>query len=193
VDRVAGVIDQVDRVGELVSSMLDVSRADLGKLTIAPAPIDAARLVQEVVGQFESQLGERKVVLVAPDELPVEWDPLRVQQILINLVTNAMRYAPEGDIDVTVMPGEGDTVAISVRDRGPGVPLHLRRRLFRLFYRMDGEETANGRARHHGLGIGLYISAHLAEAHGGALSVDDAEGGGAVFTLTLPRVATSQS
>ncbi|HEV2128044.1 MAG TPA: HAMP domain-containing sensor histidine kinase [Thermomicrobiales bacterium] len=114
VDRVAGVIEQVDRIGDLVSSMLNVSRADLGKLTITPAPTDAVRLEQGVIAQLESQLDGRKITIDAPNELPVEWDSIRVQQILINLITNAIRYAPEGDIDVAVAP-EGDTVAISVR------------------------------------------------------------------------------
>lgn len=192
VERVVGVIEQVDRVGGLVSRMLDVSRADLGKLTIDPAEADAVVLARRAIEDIGGQINGRKVSFDAPESLPVEWDEVRVQQVLVNLLTNAVRYAPDGDIHVVVHndPSE-EQVSISVRDHGPGVPPSLRRRLFRLYYRFDdGEETADGlAARQRGLGIGLYISARLARAHGGELTVEDADGGGAVFTLTLPRVA----
>ena len=192
VDRVSGVIEQVDRIGDLVSRMLDVSRADLGKLSIDPGETDAVQLARSAIADVEAHLGDRRVTFDAPETLRVEWDRVRVQQILVNLLTNAVRYAPDGDIEITVDTGDDDRVAISVRDHGPGVPPRLRRRLFRLYYRFDdGEETADGlAAQQRGLGIGLYISARLARAHGGKLAVDEAEGGGAVFTLTLPRIAS---
>jgi excisionase family DNA binding protein len=188
-ERVAGVIEQVDRIGDLVSRMLDVSRADLGKLTIDPGEADAVDIARSAIADVSSQGQRRRIHLEAPEHLPVVWDRVRVQQILVNLLTNATRYAPEGDIEVK-MSDEGDEgVAIAVRDHGPGVPPKLRRRLFRLYYRFDdGEETADGlAARQRGLGIGLYVSARLAKAHGGELTVADAPGGGAVFTLRLPR------
>ena len=190
-ERVAGVIEQVDRIGGLVSRMLDVSRADLGKLTIDPGEADAVQLAESAIADVSGELAERNVKLEAPESVAVEWDRVRVQQILVNLLTNAVRYAPEGDIHVSISTDESEQVAISVRDHGPGVPPRLRRRLFRLYYRFDsGEETSDGlAARQRGLGIGLYISARLAKAHGGDLRVGEAEGGGAVFTLSLPRVA----
>ncbi len=189
--RVSGVIQQVDRIGDLVSRMLDVSRADLGKLTIDVGDTDAVRLARSAIADIESQIDGRRVTLDAPDALPVRWDSVRVLQVMVNLLTNAVRYAPDGDIEVSVREADDDHVTISVRDHGPGVPPRLRRRLFKLYYRFDdGEETEDGLAvQQRGLGIGLYISARLALAHGGELSVDDAEGGGAVFTLSLPRVA----
>jgi excisionase family DNA binding protein len=188
-ERVGGVIDQVDRIGDLVSRMLDVSRADLGKLTIDTGPADAVSIAQSAIEDVSGQIDDRRLHLDAPAELPVAWDRVRVRQILVNLMTNAIRYAPDGDIHVTIRAVADDQVSIAVRDHGPGVPPKLRRRLFRLYYRFDdGEETADGLAAHQrGLGIGLYISARLARAHGGELSVDDAPGGGAVFTLQLPR------
>lgn len=194
VERVAGVIAQVDRIGDLVSRMMDVSRADLGKLTIDPADTDAVQLAQGAIAEIDGQLEDRVVTLDAPVSLPVQWDGVRVRQILSNLLTNAIRYATEGDIEVTVGRDSKDRVTIAVRDHGPGVPRRLRRRLFRLYYRFDdGEETADALAmQQRGLGIGLYVSARLARAHGGDLRVDDAEGGGAVFTLTLPRIAGTE-
>ena len=190
-DRVHGVIGQVDRIGELVSRMLDVSRADLGKLTIDPADTDAVQLAQGAIADIDGQLEGRVVRLDAPESLPVHWDGVRVQQILSNLLSNAAKYATDGDIEITLTTDNEDRVAISVRDHGPGVPPRLRRRLFRLYYRFDdGQETADGLAtERRGLGIGLYISARIASAHGGELTVGEASGGGAIFTLTLPRVA----
>lgn len=189
-ERVSGVIEQVDRIGELVSRMLDVSRAELGKLIIAPTNADAMDLVRSAIVDIQGQSEDRVILLEGPDTLPVTWDAVRVVQILVNLLSNAVRYAPEGEINVDVKATEED-IRISVRDHGPGVPAKLRQRLFRLYYRFDdGEETADGLAvSQRGLGIGLYISARLAKAHGGELTVDKAEGGGAIFTLTLPRVA----
>ncbi len=193
IERVAGVIEQVDRIGDLVSRMLDVSRADLGKLTIDPVAAEAVDIARDAIADVISQVERQRIHLDAPETLPVVWDPVRVQQVLVNLLTNATRYAPEDDIEVTVRRTGNDDVEIAVRDYGPGVPPKLRRRLFRLYYRFDdGEETTDGlAARQRGLGIGLYISARLAKAHGGELSVANAPGGGAVFTLRLPREVTS--
>lgn len=188
--RVNGVIEQVDRVSDLVSRMLDVSRADVGKLTIAPESTDAMKLVRRAITDVEGQSGDRNILLDGPDAVPVQWDPVRVAQVLVNLLSNAVRYAPTGDIQVNVTATD-DNVRISVRDHGAGVPPRLRRRLFRLYYRFDdGEETEDGLAgRQQGLGIGLYISARLAKAHGGELTVNNADGGGATFTLALPAIA----
>lgn len=193
-ERVESAIKQVDLVGELVSRMLDISRADLGKLTIDPAECDAVELANRAIREIEGQSEGRTITLDAPSSVPVIWDQLRIQQMLINLLTNAVRYAPEGDIEMVVGVDDHDRVAISVRDHGPGVPPRLRRRLFRLYYRFDdGEETKDGLAvQQRGLGIGLYISARLAKAHGGDLKVEDAEGGGARFVLTLPRRAEAE-
>jgi signal transduction histidine kinase len=188
-ERVGGVIEQVDRIGDLVSRMLDVSRADLGKLTIDAGEADAIAIARAAIADVSGQVQRRRIRLDAPEHLPVEWDRVRVRQILVNLLGNAVRYAPKGDIEVTVREAAGGDVTIAVRDHGPGVPPKLRRRLFRLYYRFDdGEETPDAlAAQQRGLGIGLYISARLAKAHGGELAVADAPGGGAVFTLRLPR------
>ena len=193
VERVRGTIEQADRVGELVSRMLDISRADLGKLTIDPGETDAVDLARGAIREVQDQAPDRQFTLEAPDALPVVWDRMRVQQILANLLTNAFRYAPDGDIETQVTVDDHDRVRISVRDHGPGVPPRLRRKLFRLYHRFDdGAETSDGLAsRQRGLGIGLYISQRLAKAHGGELWVEDAEGGGARFTLLLPQAATS--
>ncbi|MDP8908568.1 MAG: GAF domain-containing protein [Chloroflexota bacterium] len=190
--RLATVVDQVDRLAELVGRLLDISRADLGKIALSFTPGDAAALVRAAALEARGMATRRTIEVSAPDELPVIWDTVRIEQILANLLTNAVRYAPSGPIEVTLEPGPDNDLRIAVRDYGPGVPARIKRRLFTRYYRFDDGEDDRSYApqeRSQGLGIGLYISARLARAHGGTLSVDNADGGGALFILTLPRDA----
>jgi len=191
VDRIGMVIEQVDRISELVSRMLDISRVDLGRLDLSIAPTDASAIVQSVVSTVGGISVDREIRVTAPDRLAVQWDEVRVEQILVNLLTNAVRYAPEGPIDVNVWKCGFDEVCIMVRDFGPGVPPRIQKRLFKQYYRFDDAQDDRERALDgsQGLGIGLYISARLARAHGGTLEVERADGGGARFILTLPAVA----
>lgn len=194
-ERLGTVITQVDRIADLVSRMLDVSRVDLGSLDVSVGETDAAMLVHTVVNEAQGLLPHRTIMLSGPDTLPVVWDAARVQQILANLMQNAERYAPDGPVEVNLFVTDESRVGISVRDHGPGVPPKIRKRLFKQYYRFDDGHDENPEAptdSNHGLGIGLYISARLARAHGGSLTVDDAEGGGAIFTLDLPMNASAE-
>jgi signal transduction histidine kinase len=191
--RVETAIQQVDRIADLVSRMLDVSRVDLGRLDVSPGETDAVSLVREVVNAAVGLDATREFRLDMPDSMPVVWDAARIHQVLSNLMQNAARYAPGTPVDITLEESRGDRVHIRVRDHGPGVPAGIRRRLFKQYYRFDdgqddSSQTAADGSR--GLGIGLYISARLARAHGGSLSVHNASDGGAVFTLELPRDAS---
>lgn len=189
-DRITIVIEQVDRISELVGRMLDISRVDLGRLDLTFAETDASEILQSVVNSVSGLSPNRNIRVTAPERLPVVWDEVRIEQILVNLLTNAVRYAPEGPIDVDASTLDRDRVQISVRDFGPGVPSRIRRRLFKQYYRFDDGQDDRDRTLDgsQGLGIGLYISARLARAHNGTLEVDDADGGGALFRLTLPAV-----
>ncbi|MBA2278526.1 MAG: GAF domain-containing protein [Chloroflexia bacterium] len=190
--RLTTVIEQVDRLTELVSRLLDISRADLGKLALSLAEGDATAIVHAAAVEAQGMSKDRPIQVTAPDQAMVIWDTVRVEQILANLLSNAVRYAPDGGIDVTLEESSADVVRIAVRDYGPGVPERIKRRLFTRYYRSDdgGDEQSDRHEPNQGLGIGLYISARLARAHGGTLEVDDAKGGGAVFVLTLPRDAS---
>jgi signal transduction histidine kinase len=190
--RLGTVVDQVDRISDLVSRMLDVSRVDLGSLDISVQDADAAELVQEVVNEASGLNPNRPIHLNRPETLPVVWDGARVQQILVNLMSNAARYAPEGPGEVDLFVNEQGRVIMSVRDHGPGVPPRIQKRLFKQYYRFDDGQDDRGIAvdGNRGLGIGLYISARLARAHGGSLTVEDAPGGGAVFMLEMPPDAS---
>lgn len=189
--RVDTVLGQVDRIAGLVSRLLDISRADLGRLDVSVGPTDAAAIVQKASDEAAGMVPDRDVRVTSASHVPVVWDEVRVEQILMNLLTNAARYAPAGPIEIVLRQTEDVLVQISVRDHGPGIPAAIRPRLFKQYYRFDDGRTDvdpsnDGR---HGLGIGLYLSERIANAHGGTLEVDDATDGGAIFTLSLPRVA----
>lgn len=193
--RVETAMQQVDRVADLVSRMLDVSRVDMGSLDVSPGETDAVSLLHEVVDAAIGIEPTREFRVEAPESMPVVWDAARIHQVLNNLMQNAARYAPGTLVEISLTQTEDDRVVIRVRDHGPGVPDHIRRRLFRQYYRFDDgrEDSAHVAADgSRGLGIGLYISARLARAHHGSLSVDNHPEGGAVFTLELPRDASQQ-
>jgi two-component system phosphate regulon sensor histidine kinase PhoR len=183
--RLEGIIAQSDRLAQLVARLLDVSRAELGRLDLELAPSDAARVVRRVVDEARGSATDLRLVAETPDSVPVVWDELRIAQVLANLVGNAIKYAPDGELEVTLHEATGDgAVRIDVRDHGPGIPDADKARLFDRYYRGGGTGPEDGSAD--GLGLGLYISRLIARAHGGDLSVADAPGGGALFTLTVP-------
>ena len=120
-----------------------------------------------------------------PDDLPpVELDYLEMDQVLTNLIENAVRYTPpESPIEVSAQI-EGDQMVISVADRGPGIPQADKERVFDKFYRVLGSQSNATRIT--GSGLGLAVSKGLVEAHGGHIWVEDREGGGSIFRFTLP-------
>lgn len=190
--RIGIAISEADRIGDLVTRVLDVSRVGLDRLDIQPEPCDAVRLVKDACDAAQARVPHREIICELPDSLNVEWDAARIHQVLGNLTQNADRYAPETTLVVKMDVTGQNRVRISVRDHGPGVPPEIRRRLFRQYYRFDdGEEDAmtimTDGSR--GLGIGLYVSARLVKLHGGRMRVRDAEGGGAEFTIELPIIA----
>lgn len=192
--RVDTAIQQVDRVADLVSRMLDVSRVDMGSLDVSPGETDAVSLLNEVVNAAIGLDPTREFRVTAPDAMPVVWDASRINQVLNNLMQNAARYAPGTLVEITLEERPNDRVQLRVRDHGPGVPAKIRRRLFKQYYRFDDgqeDETQVAADGNRGLGIGLYISARLVKAHHGTLRVDNHPEGGAVFTLDLPRDASN--
>lgn len=184
--RLEGIIVQSERLARLVDRLLDVSRAELGRLDLEVSPSDAAVVVRRVVEEACGSATDLRIEADAPDRLPVVWDALRIEQVLANLVGNAIKYAPDGELRVTLEDATEDgQVRIAVRDHGPGIPDREKSRLFDRYYRAGSAALADDSAN--GLGLGLYISRLIARAHGGELTVADAPGGGSVFTLTVPR------
>ncbi len=176
---------ETDRLNRLVGNLLDMSRIEGGALHPEKEwyPID--ELIHDVLGRMQPLLQGRTVQTHLPDDLPpVELDYLEIDQVLTNLIENAVRYTPaESPIEIGVQVRD-EQMMVSVADRGPGIPPADRERIFDKFYRVLGEQREA--AHSPGSGLGLAVCRGLVEAHGGHIWVENREGGGTVFYFTLP-------
>ncbi len=174
---------EADRLNRLVANLLDMSRIEGGALKPEKEwyPID--ELIHDVLGRVQPILQNRTVQTDLPEDLPpVQLDYLQIDQVLTNLIENAVRYTPtDSPIEVSVNV-EGDQMVISVADRGPGIPPSDLERVFDKFYRVLGRPAE----RTTGSGLGLAVCKGLVEAHGGHIWAENREGGGAIFRFTLP-------
>lgn len=171
------------RMTRLVADLIDVVSMEAGQLRIARRPTDAAQLARDVVEGYREIAALRQLTLEARiPTAPVSamLDPERVQQVLANLVGNAIKFTPHGRV-VELTLDDGDELLFSVLDRGPGIADADAEKIFERFWQSAPHE---GR----GLGLGLYISRSIAEAHGGRLWVERRPEGGSAFRFTLPRV-----
>jgi two-component system, OmpR family, sensor histidine kinase KdpD len=174
---------EADRLNRLVANLLDMSRIEGGALKPEKEwyPID--ELIHDVLGRVQPILQHRRVQTHLPEDLPpVQLDYLQIDQVLTNLIENAVRYTPsDSPIELSVNV-DGEQMVISVADRGPGIPFSDLERVFDKFYRVLGR-TAE---RTTGSGLGLAVCKGLVEAHGGHVWAENREGGGAIFRFTLP-------
>jgi PAS domain S-box-containing protein len=181
--RALGEVDaQTRRLERLIGRLLDVARLEGAAVALERAQADVAALVEAVVEGFRVSHPERVIAVRAPEPLPAAVDPVRLEEVVANLLDNALKYAPVGaPVEVEVGAPEPETVRIAVRDHGPGIPPERRARLFERFYQAH-EGTGAG-----GVGLGLYISRHFVGLHGGTIAVEAPEGGGTRFVVLLPR------
>ncbi|MGN6566069.1 MAG: ATP-binding protein [Thermomicrobiales bacterium] len=175
----------VDRLTVLIADLLDVSRLESGQLALRPERLDLVALAREVADRFAAQLGRAYRLEIALPAAPlfVEADAVRLEQVLDNLLTNAVKYSPDGGaIAVAAAPSEGGVV-VTVRDSGIGLPPGAAERIFEPFGRA-ANATRNGLP---GMGLGLHISRRIAMLHGGRLWAESAgEGQGTALRLWLP-------
>lgn len=171
----------VQRLARLADDLLDVTRLATGSFTVVPREMDLAAAAREVVARERdtADLAGSRVQLDAAAPVPGLWDPLRIDRLLTHLLLNALRYGGGLPVQVTVAPRGGDAL-VAVRDQGPIVQPEARARVFRRFEGVP--DRSDG-----GFGLGLYLVAEIAAAHGGEANVDEAPGGGTVFQVRLPR------
>jgi two-component system, OmpR family, sensor histidine kinase KdpD len=176
---------EADRLNRLVSNLLDMSRIEDGAIKPEKEWYMLPELIQDVLGRLRPLLQGRVVNTRVPADLPpVELDYMQIDQVLTNLIENAVRYTPkESPIDVSAHC-EGAQVVISVADRGPGIPPAELERVFDKFYRVLDGKLNTGHPS--GSGLGLAVSKGLVEAHGGRIWAEPREGGGVVFSVALP-------
>ena len=185
VHLLANVAVGVERQERLVSDLLDISRISSGKLTYRMAPCELNALVRETAQEALLTTAERAITLDLPAApMMTLADADRVQQVLTNYLTNALRYAPAGPPIAVTLRRDGEMARVEVTDQGPGLSPEQQRGLFERFHRAEGIEALSGSGV--GLGLGLYISRTIVERHGGQVGVESAPGTGATFWFTLP-------
>jgi signal transduction histidine kinase len=166
----------------LVDDLLDFARLEQERLRVSLRAVDLAGIIRQTIDGLAPLLGNHQLDLRLPPSLPAWADSVAVERILANLVSNATKYSPPGSTVTVSAEAVGDVARLVVSDQGPGIPPEERRRIFVRFYRLDTPESVRTR----GAGIGLAILRDFADRSGASVTVDDAPGGGARFTVDFP-------
>ncbi|MFL5277832.1 MAG: ATP-binding protein, partial [Myxococcales bacterium] len=170
------------RLAGLVEMLLDVSRIATGRLELAKEEVDLVQLARDAIDRYSDE-AKRVGSFISLEGAAVvrgRWDAMRLEQVFANLLGNALKYAAGSKVTIRVAASDGE-VKVEVADRGPGIAAEDAARVFGRFERAAP-------ARHYGgLGLGLYIARQVVEAHGGTIEVRETPGGGATFSVILPR------
>ncbi|EJL95887.1 signal transduction histidine kinase [Pseudomonas sp. GM102] len=184
-DKMHAMVDrderQIKSLIRLIEDMLDVSRIRTGKLSIRPSRFDLVQLVNNLLQNFAPQVeaAESSVTLTAEQPVVGHWDEFRIEQVISNLLTNALRYGAKSQIDVRVYNQDGQA-QVEIQDRGIGISEEDQQRIFQQFERVSAKAVVAG------LGLGLFISEQIVAAHGGSITVESRIGEGALFRVCLP-------
>jgi two-component system, OmpR family, sensor histidine kinase VicK len=177
-----------EKLSGLVDNLLDAAKMEAGVLKLEQEPVRVERIVQQVVAHKRLLAPNHPLTAEIDPDLPVaNADPFRVEQVVTNLVENAIKYSPEGG-PITVRVRGGDEITVSVSDRGVGVTKEQAERLFERFYRVDSSLARTTK----GVGLGLFICRSLVEAHGGRIWVESRPGEGSTFSFTLPAMVVAE-
>jgi signal transduction histidine kinase len=179
---------QTSRLADLVDGLLDVTKLNDGAFTLHRERFDLADLARQVADRFRSQAEGSRCQLIVEAGASVfgNWDRFRVEQVIANLLSNALRYGRDKPVEVR-LTATGESARLSVRDNGIGIAKESISRIFGRF------ERASSSRHYGGLGLGLYVASEIVEAHGGSILVQSEPGQGSVFTVVLPRNETAQA
>lgn len=169
----------------LVEDVLFISRADAGQFSLRLAHVEIAKLLEDLIQTLQpaAEKAEARLALSAADDLPAtQADPLRLQQVLTNLINNALKFSPAEGVVRVAVERRGPELLFAINDQGRGVAPEDHARIFERFYQSD----SNVRSRTGGYGLGLSIAKLIVEQHGGRIWVDSQPGEGATFSFTLP-------
>lgn len=176
-------IKQAQRLRSMVEMLLDLSRIQTGQLQIEPEPLDLCQLIKRIGTELQPMVDQHMLeVVTLTDELWIEGDALRLEQVVHNLVQNAVKYSAPGS-RILIQVGQQEHYGyVAITDQGIGIPEHALPHLFQRFYRASNVDPL----QISGLGIGLYVVKELVSLHGGHVSVESREGQGSTFTVWLP-------
>src|SRR5579863_4988738 len=177
---------QIARLTRLVNELLDASRIQANKLEFHMEPCDLTLIVREAVQNQQYEDAKRLITLELPSiqPLPIIADVDRIEQVVTNYLSNALKYSPPDTPIHVCVAIDGQTVRVSVRDEGPGLSVEEQEHIWERFYRVKGIEVLSGSGV--GLGLGLHICHTIIERHGGQIGVDSTPGAGSTFWFTLP-------
>jgi signal transduction histidine kinase len=175
------ICSQATRLSRLLDRLLDVSRLEADHLTLQRRVTDLTVLVEQVVSSTRAGTDRHPIALEMPVSLQAWIDPMRLEQVLANLLDNAIKHSPQGEpIVVTLSQPLPGTLELAVSDRGIGIPIEARDRIFERFFQARPEDATQG------LGLGLYVSRQVVALHGGDIRADFPADGGTRFVVTLP-------
>jgi signal transduction histidine kinase len=173
--------ERTNKLAHLMAQLLEVSRIDGGKLMIEVEPCDLVPLVRGVVATTQALTDRHVLRLQAPERAMAAVDPMRIEQVVTNLLGNAVHYSPDGgSIEVEIGDRTDGAVVVAVRDHGIGIPPEHHERVFERYYQAQSNQRG-------GMGLGLYVSAQIVQQHGGRLDVESPPDGGTRIILRLPR------
>ncbi|MGM9483156.1 hybrid sensor histidine kinase/response regulator [Roseateles sp. NT4] len=171
---------QLRSMTRLIDDMLDISRIQHGKLSIRPEHTDLGELARHIVADFDTHYRKVPLQVQVADGIVGNWDDSRIGQVLVNLLSNALRYGDGKPVQVEVARGDDGMALLAVTDQGAGIPVEEQQRIFEQFERGTGAEGSPG------MGLGLFISRYFVQAHGGSLTVKSEPGAGSRFEVRLP-------
>lgn len=173
--------NQVDRLTVLIEDLLDVTRIETGKLTYKFEEVNLSRLVKEVAERFAEEIKHTKCTLEEnlEENVTIFCDRYRIEQVLVNLISNAIKYGSNGPVKIAVKHGKGNALVI-VEDKGMGIAKEMQAKIFERFERAVSSTNISG------LGLGLYITKQIVDAHQGSIEVESELGKGSIFKVCLP-------
>ncbi len=175
--------DQADRLGELTNDLLDVSRIETGKLRLSKDSFELNQLIEETVESIQPSTQKHKITVSHNGPVEVVADKYRIYQVLINFLTNAIKYSPQSEKIIVKIDERDEEIVVSVKDFGIGIKKQEQDKVFERLYQVSDPEEKT----YPGLGLGLFISKEIIDRHKGKIWVESVKGKGSTFFFSLPK------